>query len=256
MGGLIGTVAVTDQDWYAFLLTRSGLDEVNFWKPSPRRTFIAPAFSPFFFKLRAPHNAVCGFGYYAQFAPLPAWLAWETFGEGNGCATFAEMEARIHRIRRRMGYEDDLRSDHIGCILLVQPIFFAREDWVRQPEDWPVRTLGDKKYDLTSGEGSRVWRECLERVASRTRQVESQVSVVAERGPRYGAPTRVMPRLGQGTFRIAVTEAYRACAVTEEHSLPVLDAAHIQPYVSGGAHDVSNGLLLRADLHRLFDKAI
>ena len=64
----------------------------------------------------------------------------------------------------------------------------------------------------------------------------------------------VRPRLGQGTFRVAVTDAYsRACAVTGEHSLPVLEAAHIRPYALTGPHDINNGLLLRADLHRLFD---
>ena len=58
----------------------------------------------------------------------------------------------------------------------------------------------------------------------------------------------------QGAFRLAVTEAYaRSCAATGEHSLPVLDAAHIQPYADGGAHEITNGLLLRADLHRLYD---
>jgi putative restriction endonuclease len=65
----------------------------------------------------------------------------------------------------------------------------------------------------------------------------------------------VRPRLGQGTFRIATIQAYeRACAVTGEHSLPALEAAHIRPFAEGGTHDVSNGLLLRADLHRLFDR--
>lgn len=53
---------------------------------------------------------------------------------------------------------------------------------------------------------------------------------------------------------MAVTDAYgRACAVSGEHSLPVLDAAHIVPFAKGGPHEVSNGLLLRSDLHRLFD---
>lgn len=62
------------------------------------------------------------------------------------------------------------------------------------------------------------------------------------------------PRLGQGTFRIAVLDAYgRGCAVTEEHSLPALEASHIRPYAHDGPHEVSNGLLLRSDLHRLFD---
>ena len=42
--------------------------------------------------------------------------------------------------------------------------------------------------------------------------------------------------------------------MTGEHSLPVLEAAHIRSYADEGPHEVRNGLLLRADLHRLFDK--
>jgi len=50
-------------------------------------------------------------------------------------------------------------------------------------------------------------------------------------------------------------DAYsRACAVTQEHSLPALEASHIQPYAKDGPHDVRNGVFLRADLHRLFDQ--
>jgi putative restriction endonuclease len=65
----------------------------------------------------------------------------------------------------------------------------------------------------------------------------------------------VRPRLGQGTFRVAVMDAYgRTCAVTGEHSLPALEAAHIRAYTSAGPHEVKNGLLLRADFHRLFDQ--
>jgi putative restriction endonuclease len=41
--------------------------------------------------------------------------------------------------------------------------------------------------------------------------------------------------------------------MTGERSLPALEAAHIRPYRENGPHRVSNGLLLRADLHRLFD---
>jgi putative restriction endonuclease len=61
--------------------------------------------------------------------------------------------------------------------------------------------------------------------------------------------------MGQGIFRAAVTDAYgRACAISQEHSLPALEAAHIRPYADGGEHAISNGLLLRSDIHRLFDK--
>nr|WP_255575540.1 HNH endonuclease signature motif containing protein [Caproiciproducens faecalis] len=63
-----------------------------------------------------------------------------------------------------------------------------------------------------------------------------------------------MHRLGQGTFRIVVTEAYqRRCAITGEKTLPVLEAAHIKPFSENGPHDIKNGLLLRSDFHTLFD---
>ena len=71
---------------------------------------------------------------------------------------------------------------------------------------------------------------------------------------RYGKPILVQPRLGQGAFRLLVTDAYqRRCAVTGERTLPVLDAAHIRPYAELGPHRLENGILLRKDLHALFD---
>lgn len=45
-----------------------------------------------------------------------------------------------------------------------------------------------------------------------------------------------------------------ACAVTGDHSVPVLEAAHIAPYRDGGPHRIDNGLLLRSDIHRLCDR--
>jgi putative restriction endonuclease len=61
-------------------------------------------------------------------------------------------------------------------------------------------------------------------------------------------------RLGQGAFRVVVTDAYhRRCAITGEKTLPVLEAAHIKPYAVQGPHDISNGILLKSDFHTLFD---
>ena len=251
-----GTVAVTDFDWYDFLRRRQ-LPEVNFWTPSDRRSFNAPEFSPFFFKLKAPHNAIGGFGYFARWATLPDWLAWECFGEGNGCATLDDLRMRIGGIRRRIGYVARPSIDNIGCILIVEPTFFPPEQWIPQPADWHARTVTSKGYDLTVGEGLRLWEACLVRAATirPDRLAAGAVGGVAETVPRYGALRLVAPRLGQGTFRVAVIDAYeRACAVTNEHSLPALEAAHIRSYSHEGPHDVPNGILLRADLHRLFDQ--
>jgi putative restriction endonuclease len=78
---------------------------------------------------------------------------------------------------------------------------------------------------------------------------------IHEEEARYGSPVITLPRLGQGSFRVIVTDAYdRRCALTNERTLPALDAAHIKPYSAEGAHRVDNGLLMRRDLHALFDR--
>ena len=72
---------------------------------------------------------------------------------------------------------------------------------------------------------------------------------------RLRATSDHISTLGQGLFRILVTDAYsRRCAVTGERTLPALEATHIKPYSLAKRHEVSNGLLLRSDLHRLFDE--
>ena len=53
------------------------------------------------------------------------------------------------------------------------------------------------------------------------------------------------------------SDAYkRRCAITGESTLPVLEAAHIRPFAKSGVNEVSNGMLLRSDFHRLFDAGL
>lgn len=79
---------------------------------------------------------------------------------------------------------------------------------------------------------------------------------LAWEGPKFGDPVLALPRLGQAAFRHAVDEAYEyRCAVTGSRTYPSLEAAHIRDYASeGGAHTISNALLLRSDVHALYDR--
>jgi hypothetical protein len=64
----------------------------------------------------------------------------------------------------------------------------------------------------------------------------------------------IVQRQGQGEFRAKVLMAYRGlCAVTGCDVAEALEAAHIVPYRGPDTNHPSNGLLLRADLHTLFD---
>lgn len=60
-------------------------------------------------------------------------------------------------------------------------------------------------------------------------------------------------RGGQAPEELARKCERRRCAATGERTLPVLEAAHVRPYAEGGRHELSNGILLRSDLHTLFD---
>ncbi|MBI4879006.1 MAG: HNH endonuclease [Planctomycetes bacterium] len=245
-----GFIANTDFEWYSFLRERPDLEEINFWQPGGGQVFkaIEPG-SLLFFKLKKPHYAIGGFGIFQRAEVLADWLAWECFGEGNGAATYEDMVRAIDRYRRAKTILNE-GARTIGCIILTGPIFFEPIEWVAQPRDWKRNVVRGARYDLTQGEGKRILEECQARAAARTPH-----SYVLEAVAAVGAGRLIQPRLGQGTFRLAVTEAYdRACAVTGEHSLPVLEAAHIKPFTIEKRHDVRNGILLRSDLHRLFDR--
>ncbi|MFC1912177.1 HNH endonuclease [Chloroflexota bacterium] len=135
----------------------------------------------------------------------------------------------------------------IGCILLEQPFFLPESAWIPIPSDWNANIVQGRRYDLSIEPGLSLWKQLHVTIPF--------VSTVHEGPARFGQPILTLPRLGQGSFRILVTDAYeRRCAVTNEKTLPALDAAHIKPYSESGQHVVSNGILMRRDLHALFDK--
>ncbi len=253
-----GYVAITDFEWYSYLITRPDLEEVNFWQPRPGGLLRRErAGMPFFFKLKSRHgSAIVGFGTFAWSTRLPAWMAWDHFREANGAPDRAAMLARIARIRRDPVVDTTGRYE-IGCLLISSPIFFEQSKWVRGPGDWPGSVERGKTYDLSEGEGQRILQECQERARAYPPVVRSGAGADVHGVPpeeRFGRPFLVRPRLRQGGFRTAVADAYgRMCAVTTEHSLPALEAAHIRRYADGGEHEIRNGLFLRADIHRLFD---
>ena len=116
-----GFVANTDFEWFTFLRERQPIEEVNFWQPSGGDAFRAlqPG-EPFFFRLKSPHYAIGGFGYFARHEIVPAWLAWSSFGVLNGARDFEAMCRRIERYRHGQS-PDPQRHYKVGCIMISQP---------------------------------------------------------------------------------------------------------------------------------------
>jgi putative restriction endonuclease len=243
-----GYIGHTDRAWWRFQSDQGDSDEVNFWRSDRRQFSALQPGEPFFFRLKAPVNRIAGFGAFARAATLPLWRAWEVFGEANGVRTEGDLLALLSSAARR----EVQGSDEIGCIAVTDCVLFSEDEFLAVPGSFKTENLSGSRIDLSEGEGSELWAACLKRGAGEPPAATGRQAAAPAR--RYGREQLMLPRLGQGSFRLAVMEAYGGrCSITGERSAPALEAAHIRPWAQGGAHEVSNGLLLRRDLHRLFD---
>ncbi len=252
-------VGIIDDDVF-IQLSRIKPDEVNFWQPGPTPPRRMDPGTLFLFKLHAPNNYIVGGGYFVRFSVLPCFLAWQAFGDKNGVTSLQELVQRMTHYR----HSRQNRGSEIGCNIISEPFFFPEEDWIPIPENWNPNIRG-LTYDTNEQHGAGLWESVQAKIARNTttntmhmdmrvprEQGERKRPTVTEEGKAEGEHKR--PRLGQGSFRILVTDAYhRRCAVTSEKTLPALESAHIRPYSKKGPHRTNNGLLLRADFRRLFD---
>lgn len=142
----------------------------------------------------------------------------------------------------------------IGSIFVRDVVFFAGGDELEPPPAFAPNIVQGKSYDLRQEPAASYFEEALARLLA------TPMATLADQtwslsGPVYGDPRLAPRRLGQHAFQAVVLDAYhRRCAVTGERIRPVLQAAHIKPLPRGGEHRLDNGLLLRSDVHTLFDR--
>lgn len=143
-------------------------------------------------------------GIFAYATALPCSLAWEAFGQANGVPSAHEMLARIARLRRADPGE---RHDfEIGCRILTQPVFFDETDWIPVPPSWARTIVSFKTYTTRDADGRALWEAVNERMTN------PSLPGLAEEPARFGGPQLVHPRLGQGAFRVLVTDIYKGVA--------------------------------------------
>jgi putative restriction endonuclease len=246
-------LGVTDINWYNFL-AQQNREDINFWQPGGNVAFkVLSIGEPFLFKLKSPINVIAGVGFFSSHTFLPLSLAWDVFGNGNGCNSLNELQNMILSLRKEKSNLNPL----IGCIVLTNPIFFRKEDWIPVPEDWKPSTQQGKSYSIETEIGQKTWSRVefmLQKYLYAYPDEKENQLTLKEPDAQYGKSVLTKVRLGQGAFRILVTDAYkRKCAISGEKTLPVLEAAHIKPYAKSGFHLISNALLLRSDIHKLFD---
>ena len=160
--------------------------------------------------------------------------------------------SRVRRDERAL----DLQFDRNKCMaLLERPVPAAT---VRS---WKLNTrrnvvdLGDVAERLYRLLPWRIHREAddVERASARAGTADA-FSPTDLRDARKRIHSSIVQRQGQTVFRARLLEAYgERCAITNCGVAHVLEAAHIVPYLGPKTNHIGNGLLLRADVHTLFD---
>jgi putative restriction endonuclease len=251
-------IANTDRNWFDFLSMRAHgrvVDEVNFWQPRATRPMkrMEPG-EPVFFRLKQPTYAIAGYGFFAHFRVVSIREAWELFGWRNGDDSFQSF------LRRLAGYRtDDLATlaaqrAPIGCTILRDARFLPDRRWLPwgEAQGWQPNIV-QGKTETDAARASLLLQQIQADAVDRPADLLPAFEPIQVDARRL-ALREVVEREGQGAFRLRLLDAYGRCAISGERTEPVLDAAHIQPYLGPASNHVQNGLLLTKEFHALFDK--
>src|SRR5690242_880622 len=196
----------TDRDWFDFLCSRPELDEVNFWRPGGAQAFRQLNVGDLLlFRLKSPVDKIAGGGVYVHFSVYPVGLAWQAFGVKNGAPDERTFDERIARYK---GVQlNSLTQDaRIGCIILQAPFFFPEDLWVDIPDAYRRNSTQGMRFDAAVGAGKQLFD-----AVTRAMQLLPPTRRVAEAIPAtdmFGDPALVRRRLGQGAFRVLITDNF------------------------------------------------
>lgn len=250
-------IALTDKAWFDFLSSRSRdgvVDEVNFWSPrSTRPMKHLESGELVFFRLKHPINAIAGYGFFGVFRVLDLDLAWELFGWKNGDPDKLRFLDRIGGYRKLDLLAPSTLRAPLGCTVLRFAMFWPESRWIPwgAEQGWKPNVVRGG----TETDPARIVQLFRELGSAPPEDLEAAPFQPLVADERSVVMAEQVAREGQGAFRTRLLDAYGGrCAITGEHTEPVLDAAHIQPYLGPRSNHVQNGLLLTKELHALFDR--
>jgi putative restriction endonuclease len=230
--------ASTTRTWFD-ALAHLRPERVAFWQPTPARPSRIELGELWYFKeLGSPQ--ILGFGEYVGWERSTVASLFGKYGLATGYATGAELLAAF----RAFNPDFELNTE-IGNVIL--------ENFT--PLDPPVALSSVGLDDLSVRFAYIDDDDPIARYVGGLRQGAPATSFELrdpEAAKRIASKRKV--RVGQNTFRRLLLQTYgKVCAFTGPQLEETLQAAHIQPYVDAESNHVRNGLLLRADMHVLFD---
>ncbi len=231
-------VAPTDLIWFEYLKTHCLIDDINFWTPSDWRVKSLHPGDKFIFKLKGKDDRAGGYGTFVEYKYQSLDATWKEFGTRNGFDCKSDFYQAIG------GYQAQA-SSKCGCIVLTDVVFFDSPislssvgiNFSRQVVKFKTCTQPFPFDSTTTPQLSS-----FNLVATSNKNKKSQLATYRE---------------GQGQFHTEVCAAYgKRCCISCETIPELLQAAHIQDYINKDSNHIQNGLLLRIDLHKLFDSGL
>lgn len=243
-------ISPTDEDWFNLLKSNNHLNRINYWTPTPWNLKKLMPGDRLYFMLKAPIRKIGGYAEVVKYENMSINQAWNTYGLGNGVVGLEELIFRTSKYKgKRTNQKNDDQNPVIGCIELKEAVFFNPKEYLT-PKDLGVSFPNQVvKISYFHGDFPNLGEEIPDLPTSSFSLVESANKKQKLR--------EVNQRVGQEGFRKAIYKAYDdRCAITGESCKDLLQAAHIQPYKDENSNHVQNGILLRIDLHRLFDTGL
>ncbi len=243
-------IAPTDNTWFQFLRDTELNSFVNFWTPTPWNIKKLNQGERWYFLLKSPIRQLGGFGEFYEYKNLTTNEAWKEFGKRNGCVDKAQFINRIQNYIDKNsesfgGKSIDVNTYQIGCIVLVNCQYWDEEKYLR-PEDFQIDFAAQVvKYKY------------FDQYDPFTIQIDGSHNFNLVNEPREDFKREVSQRKGQSEFKGKILKAYEnKCCITGEACPELLEAAHLQSYLTESSNHIQNGVLLRVDLHRLYDSGL
>ena len=236
------TITPTDINWFQFLKKRLNFQVINFWTDTPWNPRKLNFGDKFYFLLKSPIRKIGGYAEFYYYQNLTIKEAWQKFGRGNGVNSLYELGRKVS------GTNEADFSTKIGCIVLQNPVFLAQEDYFH-PAD----------YNLSFPEeiSKHKYYPHLDNINFNSDYQQVGFSFAAFGGDENYQFNQGPQTKGQSEFRQNLFNYYNSRGViTQENNSELLDAVHIHPHMTTNRQHPKNGILLRADFHKLFDEGL
>ncbi len=242
-------ITPTDNKWVTVLKDHQLNSFVNFWTPTLWNIKNPRKGDRWYFLLKSPIRKIGGYGEIVEYKNMTPIKAWKEYGIRNGCETLDELKTKIDLYFKRnskkyKGQKIDVNKHKIGCLILKNCEFWDEPYYIKTENFGIIIAKQVEKHkvfnqiDPFNFEHNNAGFEPL----NKSRE-ENKASVNQRRG--------------QGKFKGDILKAYNnKCCVSGETCQELLDAAHLQEYLNEDSNHIQNGILLRVDLHRLYDNGL